>query len=175
MKPASNKTTGAADEPAAKAEQTKKKTVTKKAKSPADEQPIAAVAKAPPKAAKTAKPKSTKSSPPAKAADAKPKATKQKAVVTAAPAASTAGEIRLVAHVDVGLGNTLFFRGWGGGLRWDSGTPAVCVGVGRWELTLTKVAEPVHFKVLINDEVWSDGPDLTAIPSGMLEFNPAFG
>jgi hypothetical protein len=173
MKPASKKTTGAADEPAAKAEQTKKKTVAKKAKSPADEQPIAAVAKAPPKAAKTAK--ATKPSTPVKAADAKPKATKQKAVVTAAPAAPTAGEIRLVAHVDVGLGNTLFFRGWGGGLRWDTGTPAVCMGEGRWELTLNKVTEPVHFKVLINDEVWSDGPDLTAIPSGMLEFNPAFG
>ena len=170
MKPASKKTTGAADEPAAKAEQTKKKTVAKKAKSPVDEQPIAAVAKAHPKAAKTAK--ATKSTAPAKAADAKPKATKQKTVATTD---TSTGEIRLIAHVDVGLGNTLFFRGWGGGLRWDAGTPAVCVGDGRWDLTLNKVAEPVHFKVLINDEVWSDGPDLTAIPSGMLEFNPAFG
>ena len=60
-------------------------------------------------------------------------------------------------------------------MRWDSGTPAVCTGGTKWELELHGVTEPVHFKVLINDEIWSDGPDLTAIPSGMLEFNPAFG
>ncbi len=89
-------------------------------------------------------------------------------------ATSSPGEIILIAQVDVGLGNTLYFRGWGGGLRWDAGTPAVCEGENRWVLKLTEVAEPVHFKVLINDDLWSAGPDLTATPSAAVEFNPSW-
>jgi hypothetical protein len=126
------------------------------------------------KAAKSKKSATTKAS-----ADAAPKAPRAVAPKKVAAKKSeppvAKGEVLLVAQVDVGLGNTLYFRGWGGGLRWDTGLPAVCEGGNRWVLKLDQVSEPVHFKVLINDDIWNDGPDLTVLPSGALEFSPAFG
>jgi hypothetical protein len=159
MKPASKTTQGAADSSAAKAAQKKTTTAAKRAAAPAAAPPKVGVTKKA-VAAKTAKVKETAA--PAKA----PRAKKSVPPTTA---------IKLVARVDVGLGNTLYFRGWGGGLRWDVGLPALCVAEDLWELQLLAVTEPVHFKVLINDMIWSDGPDLTAFPNGQLEFNPAFG
>lgn len=126
-------------------------------------------------AATTSEPKAK---PAKKQADAAPKATravKPKAATKPAATKARKGEIILVAQVDVGHGNTLYFRGWGGGLRWDGGVPAVCEGENRWVLKLTGVTEPVHFKALLNDNLWSTGPDLTAQPSGLLEFAPEFG
>jgi hypothetical protein len=142
-----------------------------KAKSTSPVEPAAKVTKAKKAVSAKASTKAIADAAPKTPRAVAPKKTAAKKSVTP----SSAGEVILVAQVDVGLGNTLYFRGWGGGLRWDAGVPAVCEGGNRWVLKLDQVKEPVHFKVLINDDIWNDGPDLTVQPSGALEFSPAFG
>jgi hypothetical protein len=75
--------------------------------------------------------------------------------------------------VDVGFGNALFLRGQGPGLNWQRGVPLACVDGKTWRWS-QKLNDPITFKVLINDEVWSAGADLTAIPGQKVELAPAF-
>jgi hypothetical protein len=75
--------------------------------------------------------------------------------------------------LDVGFGNALFLRGHGGGLTWDHGVPLVCVDGKTWRWS-GKVADPLTFKLLINDKIWSAGNDLTVRPGQKLEVKPSF-
>jgi len=74
---------------------------------------------------------------------------------------------------DVGFGNALFLRGTGGGLTWDHGVPLVCVDGKTWRWS-GKVKDPLTFKLLINDKIWSAGSDLTIKPGQKLEVKPIF-
>jgi len=94
-----------------------------------------------------------------------------KAATTAAPV-SGAVTIIDVKH-DVGFGNALFLRGQGGGLTWDHGVPLVCVDDKTWRWS-GKVKDPLKFKLLINDKIWSAGNDLTVKPGQKLEVKPSF-
>ena len=75
--------------------------------------------------------------------------------------------------MDVGVGNTLFLRGQGSGLTWDRGIPLVCVDGKTWRWSKA-VSDPITFKILLNDKVWSDGSDLTVAPGQKLEIAPRF-
>jgi hypothetical protein len=103
---------------------------------------------------------------PAPTAIATPKAT-----TTAAPVSGVVTVID-VKH-DVGFGNALFLRGQGGGLTWDHGVPMVCVDGKTWRWS-GKVQDPLTFKLLINDKIWSAGNDLTVKPGQKLEVKPIF-
>ena len=90
----------------------------------------------------------------------------------AAPAA--AGAVTTIdVKLDVGFGNAVYLRGHGGGLTWERGVPLSCVDGKTWRWSGT-VKDPITFKPLINDKIWSAGTDLTVKPGQRLEVKPIF-
>jgi hypothetical protein len=113
---------------------------------------------------------------PAKKAALKPAAPEPKPVaapaVKAAP--STLSATKIVAHIDVGFGNTLYVRGEGSGLSWETGVPLDCVADDQWALSLSETSRPVVFKFLINDLTWSLGEDYVVQPGSSVVLTPTF-
>jgi hypothetical protein len=95
------------------------------------------------------------------------------AETTTGSARSTAKPVTIEAKIDVGFGNTLYLRGEGLGLSWSQGIPLTCVDGKTWKWT-GETKEQVKFKLLINDQVWSQGEDLVATPGQKVEISPAF-
>ncbi len=90
-------------------------------------------------------------------------------LTTAAHGAVTTIDVKL----DVGFGNAVFLRGQGAGLTWERGVPLSCVDGKTWRWSGT-VKDPITFKLLINDKIWSAGTDLTVRPGQKLEVKPNF-
>jgi membrane protein involved in colicin uptake len=134
-----------------KATTTKKKTVAKKAVT---------------KKAATKKVATKKTAAPKKAAAPKPKATKK-----AKPAVS---ETSIIANIDVGFGNSLFIRGNGAGLSWESGTELKNISDTEWSFTTAGASDELAFKFLLNDEIWADGEDLTVAAGKTSISSPTF-
>jgi hypothetical protein len=82
--------------------------------------------------------------------------------------------MRVAARIDVGFGNALFIRGQGAGLSWDRGLPLQCVESAIWIWTAQNCEEPVTFKLLINDQLWSRGENLRADPGTQAHVVPEF-
>lgn len=75
---------------------------------------------------------------------------------------------------DVGWGNTLFIRGEGCGLNWDKGIPLKYdekKACWHWEC---KAETPIEFKLLINDEIWSEGDNFVLNPGKTKKIKPSF-
>jgi hypothetical protein len=89
-------------------------------------------------------------------------------VVELHPALTTI-EVKL----DVGFGNAVFLRGQGGGLTWERGMPLVCVDAKTWRWS-GEANDPITFKLLINDKIWSAGNDLMIAPGQKIEVAPEF-
>ena len=68
--------------------------------------------------------------------------------------------------VDVGFGNTLFIRGQGDGLSWDQGVPLRCLDSSTWVWSTSGAKDQLVFKLLLNDQRWSQGDNHSA-PAGM--------
>jgi hypothetical protein len=96
------------------------------------------------------------------------------AVKPAAPAKAKLPETIISVKVDVGFGNQLYIRGEGAGLSWDKGVPAETVASDLWKIALTGAAQPVKFKVLVNDTTWSAGEDFAVEPGQCVTLTPAF-
>lgn len=126
-------------------------------------------------AAKAAPIPTTRSSEPAKTpAPVTPKAAPKPAPMATASAAPAGGAVTTIdVKLDVGFGNAVFLRGHGGGLNWERGVALSCVDGKTWRWSGT-IKEPITFKPLINDKVWSAGNDLTAKPGQKLEVKPNF-
>lgn len=138
---------------------------------------------------KTAAPAPAATPAPVKKAVAKKTATKKaavkkapaKKVVAKAPAevapkpAAVTTPTTVVATIDVGFGNTLYIRGDGPGLSWDRGIMMDCQADDRWEWSTYEAKAPFMFKVLINDEIWAEGTDNTALPGKQNGLSPTFG
>jgi hypothetical protein len=92
---------------------------------------------------------------------------------TTGSARSSAKPVTIEAKIDVGFGNTLYLRGEGLGLSWTQGVPLTCVDGKTWQWT-GETQEQLKFKLLINDQVWSQGEDLVATPGQKVEISPAF-
>ena len=93
---------------------------------------------------------------------------------TSVAAKSTAEALTIIeVKMDVGFGNALFLRGQGSGLTWEHGVPLACVNGSTWRWA-QKVADPVTFKVLLNDQVWSAGGDIVVAPGQKVEVSPSF-
>ena len=89
------------------------------------------------------------------------------------PAARTPALTTIEVKLDVGFGNAVFMRGQGGGLTWERGLPLVCVDAKTWRWSgLAK--DPITFKLLINDQIWSAGNDLMIAPGQKIEVAPEF-
>lgn len=80
----------------------------------------------------------------------------------------------VTAKIDVGFGNALYIRGQGNGLSWDKGTLLQCVDPSTWVWSTPNARGEVVFKLLVNDEVWSQGEDLVVAPGRQVEVVPAF-
>jgi len=88
-------------------------------------------------------------------------------------ARSSALPVTIEAKIDVGFGNALYLRGEGLGLSWTEGVPLTCVDGKTWKWT-GETQEPLKFKLLINDKVWSQGADVVVTPGQKVEISPAF-
>ncbi|MGJ3241604.1 MAG: hypothetical protein ACFE0O_01410 [Opitutales bacterium] len=73
-------------------------------------------------------------------------------------------ETTVSARADVGFGNTLYLRGEGGGLSWDSGVAMDNTASDQW-IWSTASGDALTFKFLINDTHWCIGEDYT-VPAG---------
>lgn len=111
------------------------------------------------KPASAAKPATRKSGAPAK---------KKTAALSESPATF------ISAKVDIGFGNHLYLRGGGPGLSWDHGIAMDCVAADIWTASLKNAKEPVSFKLLVNDSVWSTGNDYVVEPGQSLTVTPNF-
>src|SRR5436309_15149406 len=78
------------------------------------------------------------------------------AETTTGSARSSAKPVTIEAKIDVGFGNTLYLRGEGVGLSWVQGVPLTCVDGKTWKWT-GESKEQLKFKLLLNDQVWSQG------------------
>jgi hypothetical protein len=95
-------------------------------------------------------------------------------VSTATDATPASGELTTIdVKLDVGYGNTLFLRGEGSGLNWERGVPLSCVDGKTWRWS-APVTSRIKCKVLLNDQVWSTGQDLSVDPGQKIEVAPAF-
>ena len=99
-----------------------------------------------------------------------------RSVETVAPAkvapAQTVTSVQ--ARIDVGFGNALFIRGEGSGLSWNKGVLMQCAEPATWVWSSTNSHSPVVFKLLLNDQVWTAGENLTLQPGQRAEIVPAF-
>jgi membrane protein involved in colicin uptake len=101
----------------------------------------------------------------------------KKVVAKKAPAKKAAKKAvvtTVIAKIDAGFGNELVLRGSGAGLSWDSGAPMENSGADEWVWTSKAVTSELEFKVLLNDEVWSTGPNGIVFPGATVVFEPAF-
>jgi hypothetical protein len=139
---------------------------------PKTTQPIPASAATPKPPASVATPK-----PPVNAATPKPPvnaATPKPPVNAATPKPPANGGVTTIdVKLDVGFGNAVYLRGNGAGLSWERGVPLACVNSATWRWS-GEVSDPVTFKLLINDKIWSAGNDLTVAPGQKIEIAPAF-
>jgi hypothetical protein len=111
---------------------------------------------------------------PAKKVAAK-KAVKKVAKKTVKKAAKKAAVVtKVIAKIDAGFGNQVYIRGNSTGLTWDAGILMTNVSADEWVWESTVVTSEVEFKVLINDSVWSLGPNGVVFPGATVVFEPAF-
>ncbi len=143
------------------------KKTTKTTKTPAPATKVTAPAPAP----KTAAPAAAKKSTVAPKIKAPSAPAPETPVVVTKPKASS---VTIVAKIDVGFGNTLFLRGDAPSLSWDKGVELSNGGNDHWELVLHGIDRPFHFKLLVNDGIWSAGDDFTASPGDTLTLTPSF-
>jgi membrane protein involved in colicin uptake len=97
------------------------------------------------------------------------KKTAVKKAATKAPIVTT-----VIAKVDAGFGNEVTIRGNSSGLTWESGTLMENVGTDEWVWKSSSVTSELEFKVLLNDEVWSTGPNGVVFPGATVVFEPGF-
>ena len=119
-----------------------------------------------------------------KAAAPKATASKKSAKAkTAACACDVAGQskssackkvTRVIAKYNAGWGNQLYIRGLGGGLDWNVGVPMQCVGEDEWLWEQLVSKGDLAFKILINDEIWNTGDDITLNAGDSITVHPSF-
>lgn len=133
----------------------------------------AVAAKKAPKAASASAKKAPEA--PSKA-PAKKRASKKVAMPGTVPASASpcGGLTRIIAKFDAGWGNSLFIRGSGAGLSWQKGVMMQCTDSDEW-IWENKIAKgAVEFKILINDEAWSLGDDISVNAGETITCRPSF-
>lgn len=135
-----------------------------RAEKPAVVKSVPTVAKAAEVPAESPAPKIAPASTPAKAEikEANPRKAQQQTTTMVAVKAN------------VGFGNSLFIRGQGLGLTWERGIPLNCVDSSTWVWAANQADSKAEFKVLINDEIWAKGENLSVAPGERIEVAPAF-
>ena len=75
---------------------------------------------------------------------------------------------------DVGFGNTLFIRGEQAPLNWDKGIALSYCEKRKCWVFKAELKKAIEFKVLINDEQWSEGENFVLKPKATTTFEPKF-
>jgi hypothetical protein len=179
MTNSSKKTTAASKQAVKTSKSAKPETVEKRKTSPA-KAPVKAAAKTAAPTKTTPKAPAKNTAKPAKPAAAKP-ADAAPAPAKAAPAKRASAKPKTAAkkttigvESDIGFGNHLFLRGEGPGLSWDVGTPMTCKNSSHWEWTTDSTKKTLVFKILINDQVWSQGENFEVQPGEEKVLQPEF-
>jgi len=102
------------------------------------------------------------------------KVTKKAATKKIAKKAPEAVTTTIIAKVDAGFGNEIYLRGSSSGLTWDKGVLMENRGADEWAWSSNAITSEVEFKVLLNDEQWSEGPNGVVFPGATVVFEPAF-
>ncbi len=110
---------------------------------------------------------------PAKKVAVKKVATKKCAAKKGA-CATKAKATRVIAKFNAGWGNQLFIRGLGGSLDWEKGIVMQNIGEDEWLWEQLVPCDSVSFKILLNDEVWADGEDLSVATGDTVICRPSF-
>jgi hypothetical protein len=100
-------------------------------------------------------------------------APESKPAETTTVTARSAKPVTIEAQIDVGFGNALYLRGEGLGLSWTKGVPLTCVDGKTW-MWSAEGGESLKFKVLLNDQIWSQGEDIIAAPGQKVQIAPTF-
>lgn len=80
----------------------------------------------------------------------------------------------IIVRCDAGYGNQLFLRGQGPGLSWDQGVAMRNISADEWVWTAPAANRTIELKVLLNDNHWSAGENIT-VPAGARQvLFPAF-
>ncbi|MBE6412137.1 MAG: hypothetical protein E7036_06255 [Opitutales bacterium] len=102
-------------------------------------------------------------------------ATKKTAKKTASKVcASKAKLTRVIAKFDAGWGNQLFIRGLGGSLDWQKGIAMQNISEDEWLWEQLVPCGTVAFKILLNDENWSEGEDFVVSAGDTVICRPSF-
>ena len=95
--------------------------------------------------------------------------------LAAEPALTNDGYTRLVATAYIGIGNKLFIRGDGPGLRRDKGVPLQFVSIGKWRWESAELLFPVKARLYKNDQVECSAlGEITLEPGHHHEVNATF-
>jgi predicted alpha/beta superfamily hydrolase len=70
--------------------------------------------------------------------------------------------------------HTLALRGDGGGLDWDRGVPVTAGADDTYSVTFSDLAAALQCKPLLDDAVWSRGPNYTIEPGATVDVYPHF-
>lgn len=81
---------------------------------------------------------------------------------------------RVIAKYNAGWGNQLFIRGLGGGLDWNVGVPMQCIGEDEWLWEQAVSKGNISFKILVNDNQWSEGDDFVVAAGDTTICHPKF-
>ncbi len=80
----------------------------------------------------------------------------------------------IVAHIDVGYGNTVYIRGEGGSLSWDVGVPMINADADRWVWSFHADEAPREYKFLRNDRDWEIGENHALTGCDVTATSPKF-
>jgi len=83
-----------------------------------------------------------------------------------------AGKCRLLVRAMVGVANRLYLRGDPPLLSWEEGKPLDLIGIGEYRWEAENVKEPIHCKLILNDETWAEGEDIVLTPGEEVRVRP---
>jgi hypothetical protein len=78
------------------------------------------------------------------------------------------------ASAQLNPGDALFIRGQGEGLNWEKGQRLSRLDASTWIWSTRHAQGKVIFKLLVNDQVWAQGEDLTVRAGRKIVTTPAF-
>ena len=81
---------------------------------------------------------------------------------------------RVIVKYNAGWGNLLYIRGTGAGLDWNKGVLLQNIGEDEWLWEQLVPTGTVAFKVLVNDEIWALGEDLSVSAGDSVIVRPEF-
>jgi len=91
-----------------------------------------------------------------------------------ASAKTSDGSTRLLVTAYIGIGNKVFVRGNGPGLKAEKGQPMEFVSIGKWLWQTSEATAPVTLQVYKNDEIEAIGDEITIDPGHHVEVTPIF-